>query len=78
MTLFKKKKKENPLYDILNVSYEEAINNNKNYFYVPLLNKKEEILASSWAKNHNYLIELSHRNGNALIYKISWTKEQKQ
>ena len=76
MTLpFKKKKKEQPaLYVSLNLALQEARENNKNYFYISLL-EGEEKLAQSWAMRRRLWIEPSHKNGNTIVYKINGIKE---
>ena len=71
MTLPFKKKKEKPaLHVSLDITLEEAIKNNKNCFYLPLL-EGEEQLAHAWAIRHRIWMEVSHKNGNTLVYKFS-------
>ena len=75
MTLpFKKNKLQSILYSNLEIALQNARDNNKNFFYFPL-NKEEEKNAQSWAISHNFLMEVSHKNGDTLIYKFTKIKE---
>ena len=72
---FKKKKKEQPaLYTSLDLALEEAIENNRDYFYIPLLEGEEKI-AHSWAVRNRLWMEVSHKNGNTLVYKFNGVKK---
>jgi len=70
MTLFKKKPSIPALHYSLNLKAKEAKESNKTSFYYTL--EPHEIQqASLWAIHHHYWIELSHKTGEKLVYKIS-------
>ena len=70
MSLFKNKKTVPNIYTILDNKLQEAQDQNRNVFYCPLLTK-EIVDANNWAYKHNIHMEISHKNGNAIIYKFA-------
>ena len=70
MSLFKKKKKIPALHYSLDLHVEEAKEMGKTCFYY-VLEKQEIQQAEAWAIQRRYWIELSHKNGDNLVYKIS-------
>ena len=69
MSLFKKNK-SNTLHMLLDAKAEEARNRNESSFYTPLLDG-EYIEAVKWCTKHGAIVQLSHKNGNNLVYKFS-------
>ena len=70
MTLFKKKNSIPALHYSLDMRVEEMKELGNTSFYYPL--KEDEIKqAEAWAMRHRYWMEVSHKNGNILVYKFS-------
>lgn len=68
MSLFKKKK-NNSLFEQLDNELAVAKDISHTNFYFPLSPEDKEN-AYKWAKSHGLTIELSHKNGDLLVYKI--------
>ena len=70
MSLFKKEKKQPALYVVLDSNLEEAKKNKKNKFYYPL-HDYEVDSARAWAMRQHLWMEISHKNGEYLVYRFS-------
>ena len=70
MTLFKNKKPIPMIYVLLDNKLKEALEQKHNCFYYPLLDQ-EVFNASNWAFDRCVCMEVSHKNGNTIVYKFT-------
>lgn len=70
MSLFKKEKKQPALYVVLDAALEEMRENKNSNFYYPL-HDYEVDLARVWAMRQHLWMEISHKNGEYLVYRFS-------
>lgn len=70
MTLFKNKKQKSALNYSLDKALETARLHGENYFYFTVLDGEYDKV-KAWTVTHRLMIELSHKQNNNLVYKIS-------
>lgn len=70
MSFFKKEKKQPALYVVLDTNLEEAKENNADKFYYPLRDYEVDS-ARVWAMRQHLWMEISHKNGEYLVYRFS-------
>lgn len=71
MSLFKKKNKNLPLYDLLNERYERACIHGDTHFYCVLLDKEVSI-AREWARRNMIYMDVDHKSYGNVFYKFSF------
>lgn len=70
MTLFKNKKQKTALNYSLDKALETARLRGENHFYFTILDGEYDRV-KAWTVTHRLMLELSHKQDNDLVYKIS-------
>ena len=71
MSLFKKKNKNPPLYDILNERYERARVHGETHFYC-VLREPEVPIAQEWSRRNIVYMDIDHKTDGNIFYKFTF------
>ena len=71
MSLFKKKNKNLPLYDILNERYERARIHGDHHFYC-VLRAEEVPIAQEWVRRNMLYMDVDHKTDGNIFYKFTF------
>ena len=71
MSLFRKKKKQLPLYDLLDERYERARIHGDSHFYC-VLREPEVPIAQEWARRKMVYMDVDHKTYDNIFYKFSF------